>query len=882
MSQLRAAIRIRSRTPGAIDRTTARALLLSLGIALVITLLVDWISPERLTETIDADFANLFLATIAQVFGGALAIVFSVSALVITMIADRYTHQLVSKFAADPLTIITFLALLTCTLVALISIGVSLPMYKWGFLGMVFFVSFGLGLLAQYLLHALHLIKPSTMSHLLSTDGLKALEKQDDDGLFKVLSSIGDVVFKAIERGEEDIAEDYLRALHRIQIGWLANDRKPLQGTYDQSLVTLGIERRSPVLNQYKRIFKVLMDKNNEILARLIENLVAESVASLIERENESLTLKGLLKQHRELAELAIEHHNSSRFGFLHSYRDLIWYTGRLKRDYLALCLNAFVEICSEIMVRDDVELWDHTLHFFSSGYQSIDDLYTSLENDHLARLVYPLAHQDSSQNWQWLLTWRTWVLNTLKPRLTPHKRSLLMLSLEGISNSLNSEHPAQVQIRQINEHLTRIDVTTHLIDAFLRIGIKALALEKYQYIKSLWQPDDSLPRIECAPPDLGFAILQTVFYARNSRYMYFEPEEMSVAFRYCFLNFAYALHRSAQHEWSPTIPTYRSAAHSRYGEFSEAAAEDLRDLYRLSTDFQHDIQPILEQYDFIANNHAGWDDMFDGNAARAFQDARDWLLDEERQQNWSNTASELIEGLPVGVRQRLQCFTQIRQSHQATSRVAQLAEVIPSSRNSATQEHLDSRVHCDKVHLTILRDFQPHSDGAFQAASLGGSLATREEAFIIQTILDNGNAHVIDAERLNFAALVAGVVEVRNSGFEPTVLITSLEQIHDAFDNDQYFRTHVRPIDNQRQIVIDESTRLQILELLHGVNHALILAPASGHWSVIEQVRPSITVCPNDPLRLHLNAEETVQYQLVHEEGVAILRFSSIPTHDG
>lgn len=880
MSQVRAAIR--SRISGAIDRTTARALLLSLGIALVITFLVGRISPERLTETIDADFANLFLATIAQVFGGVLAIVFSVSALVITMIADRYTPQLVSKFAADRLTIITFLALLTCTLVALVSIGVSLPMYKWGFLGMVFFVSFGLGLLAQYLHHALRLITPSTMSHLLSTDGLEALKKQDDDRLFKVLSSIGDVVLKAIERGEEDIAGDYLRALHRIHIGWIANDSKPLQDTYDQSLVSLGIERRSPVLNQYKRIFKVLMDKNNEILARLTENLVAESVASLIERENESLTLKGLLKQHRELAELAIENHNSSRFGFVHSYRDLIWYTGRLKRDYLALCLNAFVEICGEIMVRDDVELWDHTLHFFSSGYQSIDDLYTSLENDHLAKLVYPLAHHDSSQNWQWLLTWRTWVLNTLKPRLTPHKRSLLMLSLEGISNSLNSEHPAQVQIRQINQHLTRIDVTIYLIDAFFRIGIKALALEKHQYIKSLWQPDDSLPRIECVPPDLGFAILQTIFYARNSRYIYFEPEEMSVAFRYCFLNFAYALHRSAQHEWSPIIPNYSGAALSRYGEFSEAAVKDLRDLYRLSTDFQHDIQPIIEQYDFIANNHAGWDDVFDGNAAGAFQEARDWLLDEERQQNWSNTASELIEVLPVGVRQRLQCFTQIRRAHRATSRVAQLAEVIPSSKNSAAPEHLDFRVHCDKIHLTVLRDFQPHSDGAFQAAALGGNLATREEAFIIQTILENGNAHVIDVERLTFAALVAGVTQVRNCGFEPTALITSLEQIHDAFDNDQDFRTHVRPIDNQRQIVIDESTRLLILELLQGVNHALILAPASGHWSVTEPVRPSITVCPNDPLRLHLNAEETIQYQLVHAEGVAILEFSSIPTHDG
>lgn len=876
MSQVRTAIR--RRTSEAIAQTTTRALLLSLGIALVITVLVGWIAPERLTETIDADFANLFLATIAQVFGGALAIVFSVSALVVTMIADRYTHQLVSKFATDPLTIITFVALLACTLVALVFIGVSLPMYKWGFLGMIFFVSLGLGLLAQYLFHALHLVKPSTMSLLLSKDGLDALRKQEDEAFFRVISSIGDVVLKAVERGEENVAEDYLRSLHRIHLEWIENDRKPVQGTYDQSLVTLGDQRRSPVINQLKRIFTVLMVKNDENLTRLVEDLSVDGISILAKRGTEELTVRGLLKQRQELAKLAIENRNSSRYGFLHSYQNLIWYVSRVGEDYLRSYLEEFVGFCNEIMVQDDVGLWDHMLRDFLGGYRSINNLYLSIQHE-LSSPLPLLSRRNFVDIRGWLLAWGRWIQNTLKPRLTPHKWKLLRVSLDAISNSLGSGHSAQRPLRQLNDHLIRINITTHLIDAFFQIGVKALALGKNQYIKTLWQPHD----LDCVPPDLGFGVYQIISHVRSERFGFSEPEYHSAVLRYCFLYFAYTLHRATRKEWSPMIPSeIREAILSRYGEFSETIVDDLRDVYRLLTNFQHDIQPILEQYDFIANNHADWDDVFDDNAARAFQDARDWLLDEERQQNWSNATSELIEILPVGIRQRLQCFTRIRRTHRATSRVAQLAEVIPSSKNNAAPEQLDSSVHCDKIHLTVLRDFQPHSDGAFQAAALGGNLATQEEAFIIQTILENGDAHVIDVERLTFSALVAGVTQVRNCGFEPTALITSLEQIHDAFDNDQDFRTHVRPIDNQRQIVIDESTRLLILELLHGVKHALILAPASGHWSVTEPVRPSITVCPNDPLRLHLSAEETVQYQLAHEEGVAILRFSAIPTHNG
>ena len=75
---------------------------------------------------LNADLANSFLATVAQVLAGILAIVFSVSVLAVDIASDRYTPRLFSYFAWNPATLITLFSLLTCTLLAVIAMGIQL------------------------------------------------------------------------------------------------------------------------------------------------------------------------------------------------------------------------------------------------------------------------------------------------------------------------------------------------------------------------------------------------------------------------------------------------------------------------------------------------------------------------------------------------------------------------------------------------------------------------------------------------------------------------------------------------------------------------------------------------------------------------------------
>src|SRR4051794_32829389 len=89
-----------------------RVLFRAFSSAILATIATYIILQKPLMEGIQADQANLFLATMAQVLGGLIAIIFTVSALAVSIISDRYTSQLTSRFINDPITWTTFVALL--------------------------------------------------------------------------------------------------------------------------------------------------------------------------------------------------------------------------------------------------------------------------------------------------------------------------------------------------------------------------------------------------------------------------------------------------------------------------------------------------------------------------------------------------------------------------------------------------------------------------------------------------------------------------------------------------------------------------------------------------------------------------------------------------
>lgn len=86
----------------------SKALLTSLFVAIVGTGIVAIFSATDLSTSLDGNMANSFLATVAQITAAIVAIVFTISTLTISVVSDRYSSQLMSKFIYDPITITTF------------------------------------------------------------------------------------------------------------------------------------------------------------------------------------------------------------------------------------------------------------------------------------------------------------------------------------------------------------------------------------------------------------------------------------------------------------------------------------------------------------------------------------------------------------------------------------------------------------------------------------------------------------------------------------------------------------------------------------------------------------------------------------------------------
>jgi hypothetical protein len=844
--------------------------------AFAITLLVGVISSTPLTATLDHNAANLFLATTAQVFGGILAIVFSISALVVTIVADRYSHQLISKFTNDRLTRATFFVLLACAVVALLSINISLPMYQAGFLGMVLLTSVGFGLLLWYLAHALQLIKPETMAQLLIADGLECLRNQDNDGFFRVLSSIGDVTLKAFARQEDNIAEIYLRALDEVHQGWIKSHRMPAQGEIDQVWSTMVFGRQSPIMNQFKRVFKVFLSREDETLTRLVEQLSGGAIDSLLPKRDEEQLLNGLLTQYQELAQLAIEQQNAVRFAFLRFYRDRIRSLVGATTGYLALCKKAFVETCAEVIKNDDVELWRRTLNFYCGGFSSIAEQNHTLRNDNLSQLWQILQNEDPSTDWRQPYEWTNWLANLLQPQLTIERQDLFELSLYHVAGRFSGDHLALRQIEQIRISLHELQAANHLIDAFFQVGIEALSLGRYPYIKSLLLHCTSQPDTYMLIPDLGYALTQVTYYARNARYQYRDSDKEELVHSFCFVYLACALHKSKQKEWAPMNLDFNEAMLSADNEFSEALTADIRNTYRFLSGFSHEIKAIVQQYDFIAAKSEEWDDLFDGNAAQAFQNARNWLTNQERIQRWQNSARQLVERLPVDGRRRDKHFAHLRQSFESNFRIDQLATITETLPADVPSKQLKSQAHCDKIEFTILRGTNRQIDGP---ALVGSDLAKQEVDHLVQTVLSEENVPAIRAESLTFNAVNRGVEQIVGSGGQPTILMVSHAHYKHAHDIDPEFRTRIRPGTNISHLVMDGSLELAILIDRNLTECALVLDPHSGNWSRLGSVEPSVSVCPQDALKIHLAATEMIQYQLVNPQGGVVLRFNPAET---
>lgn len=837
------------------DTNFIRASLISCVAALGIALFVGIITMKPLFSIIDADFANLFLATTAQVLAGTTAIIFTVSALTISIASDRYTAQLLSRFITDPLTIWTFFILLACMLIALFAVGTDTPMDQGSFLFMVFLVSMGIGLLLFYLYHTLAFIRPDALVDELYQEGLQALKDEDTGRWNEIVSSMGDITLKAIARNEENVAITYIEGLRKLQIAWANSSQTPLHRPKDKMLAAIGFEVRSPIFNQYKRALDKLAKGGDENLVIAIRNAESKGIENLLQQRPDKQILQGLLSQYQELVEMVVNSQHSARFVFLYAYRSMIWqrFNQTSQDELLPIVLHGFVNACEVVVNKDDRELFDRTLYYFCSGYSSLNDAIDSLKTYELPQLYYRLPN-----SYEWGRPWSALIANTTRPYLTSNTYIALQGFLTSFSDILKDDEQGIICLQQVQNQVQKIFVTTQLIDTFIQLGIKVLASDKLDFLKILWTPHPSDPYMNRVPLNLELIISRIIRYAQYAERFAHDQQESTLILQYCFLYFAYALQQankkgSTQQLFS--LPPVDKTFLSQSGNLPSLVITQIKTIYEILASFPRQLETIAQQYDVVIHDTEKWDFLFAGEAKLAFDQAKTWLTDEQQQNTWNDIVENLPQHLPLDNNRGQTYFNQIKKHLEKNTPLQYIANVKISDENIGGHP-LTATICAPRIEFTVLgKQTRIHEIGTtWQAVR---SLSEDELQYVVQAIVghDQISSVPIQIQELNPDTLSQYVNQLQQANHTPTALIISSEQM--------------------RQIAANPMN-LQIIESSRAQNWAILLNPSTGSWKSTP-IQYTIEDCPNKSTHIHVKLSEEIEYTITDPNGIIVLELPSL-----
>jgi hypothetical protein len=844
----------------------------------VLALAIQLTAKNALSTPLGANLANSFLATIAQVLAGMLAIVFSVSVLAIEITSDRYTPRLFSYFIGYPATWLTLISYLSCILVSVIAIGVQgIPMFQWEFLAMVWLFVFCLMALPYYFRQTLQLLDPRNLAGRIRDEGLRAIERQNKQKTSEVITSLGDVAIKAFERGEEDITKGYLDALDKMQRALVAPD-VALQ-VEDVSSVTsaiFGFGIPSPVVDQYLRIFKVVVVKNSQDLSLSVADRLGEAIVFImqqVDQGNNEENLKGVLQQYQAFAEIAIENRDVSRFKLARSLRDLILNQAQTKTGNggsLSPCLTALEHTNRMIIDHEDSELWKEQLDYFSVA--SVDQISTSLPSDLMA-LLRELHHtiaitREKEQLWYSI----AWPMIT---RITPTNKRVFELGMSEIGQLIQpSEQRLEEQVRRLRDTIRVLWITTGVYDVFFRTCVYAFYRRKLGYIKELWRhvnpPDASASwgNANLIHLNVGFLTHQMFYHTLVDWPIEgYHGGEMYVL-QYYLLCLAYALQRP-NHNWHPLIPPINRALLCQGDEYSVAIGQELGAVHAFLVNLPHCANKVLKQHEAVAAVSEEWDDVLDGRTRDALEQAREWLKDTERRQEWKEKAESIIRNLPLDT-SRIEAYKKAALEHyQSESRIDQLATTEPLGAKAPTELRGSCRIqHPEKRDFTLIGLGTPQGIG-FEAVY---QIVRAEVAHITKIILEHEATDHIGLKQLTFNEIGKAVRKIDAAGYKATILLEPGQRISSAWQDDPDFRTRLAYEGNDRYLMLNDSARLRILE--SDGNCAFVLDSSAGNWTAVEPLEIEVAECARDPLAVQITAQEVVDYQVLNPGAVEILKF--------
>jgi hypothetical protein len=847
----------------------------------VFVLAIQLIEKVALSTPLSVDLANSFLATVAQVLAGMLAIVFSVSVLAIEITSDRYSPCLFSYFIGNPATWLTLVSHLVCILLSVIAIGVQeIPMFQLGFLAMVWLFVLCLMTLPYYFEQTLHLLDPRNLARQIGDDGLHALKKQDKQKASEAITSLGDVAVKAFGRGEDNITKRYLDALEEMQRALVGPDTilllEEVQDVAPATMFGFGIP--SPVVDQYLRIFKAAVEKNSQDLSLSVANCLGEAVISITQMNQDGSMeiLRGVLHQYQEFVEIAIKNRDISRFGLVRSLRELIFNQTRVKTvngEGLSVCLATLEWINRMIVNYEDSELWKKQLDYF--GVLSIEQVCTSLPSD-LMMLLRELhwagiaVTREKEQLWYSM----AWPMVT---RITSTNKRVFELGMSEIEQLMpSSERQFQEQAQSILDRIQVLWATTGIYDVFFRTCVYAFYRGKLGYVKELWRhvnpPDASASwgNANLIHLNIGFLTHQT-FYNTFIGWSIdgYHGAEMYVL-QYYLLCLAHTL-QQPNRDWHPIVPPFTRVLLNLGDEYSAALGQELSTVYAFLVNLPHYADKALKQYEAVVSMSGEWDDVLDGRGLDALEQARKWLENTERRQEWKEKAESIIKNLPLD-NSRIEAYKKAAMEYyQSESYIDQLATTGGNGEKAPTELRRSWRSP-EKRDFTLIGLGKPQEVGRKIGFGAVDQIVRAEVAHIVKIILEQEATDSIGLKQLAFNEMAKAVKKIDEAGHKATVLLAPSQQISSACQNDPDFRTRMTHEGNDRYMMLNDSTRLRILEL--DSNYALVLDSNAGIWSTVEPLKIEVAECARDPLAVQITAQEVVDYQVLNPGAVEILKF--------
>lgn len=581
----------------------SKALLTSLFVAIVGTGIVAIFSATDLSTSLDGNMANSFLATVAQITAAIVAIVFTISTLTISVVSDRYSSQLMSKFIYDPITITTFFIQLFCAALATIAIGVNIPMYQIGFLGMVWLFIFSLAMLLFYLVHSLSLISPQTFAQVLVTEGKQALMRKDEEKFELIISSLGDICLKAFTRKEDSIARIYLKALSDLHEDW--DNHKRTNEEKKQTLEDLLLGESSPVFSQYERILKAFAADENSDLCITISNLASSNLKNSINILNNTKHIKQLFFQYNQMFEIVTLSKDVSRFNFIYRYREVLFYEVSIQTsDTPVITSSGLISALLLVLKHEDTELWKHTLDYFLSGAMNLNQLSSSIE--YLFKSNRPNSYALRQLHSDYINQ-----LFPLEPRIWAHE--------------MCAKGPNPQSLEMIKHHSATGRKNQAIIYAFFKIGFEAFKSSKYDYLRQLWTPGNTYPYLNLVPQNLLFASFMLLRFFRAEVIMTLQEPIGSTRFhQYMFIFFACSFSRAE----SRSVSVPRILKEELKGDVPdiEKWIEEQKYFRKNLKDLPSIVEPLLEGYTQINLNVKEYDALFSNNADVLLHEAADWL----------------------------------------------------------------------------------------------------------------------------------------------------------------------------------------------------------------------------------------------------------------